>query len=210
MGADARPSRAVHRCRVVGADSRRARAEPEQAENGGGLGRSAGAGPAPVHTAPSVVHHVVFVAGLAWQGPGDACPLVRLSRCVAGREAICSRVRAHRIERLIESEVLGNHHGRGRWTRLNGRRSERQPASAGRYGAKRRVRVAEAVPARRSPHGTAHRWEVRVRYRDSTRRQRWQTAKGDTKADAKAERAGILARLHRGERIERSSRTGAR
>ena len=46
-------------------------------------------------------------------------------------------------------------------------------------------------------------------YRDSTRRQRWQTANGDTKADAKAERVEILARLHRGERIERSSRTVA-
>ena len=44
-------------------------------------------------------------------------------------------------------------------------------------------------------------------YRDSTRRQRWQTAKRDTKADAKAEGAEMLARLHRGERVERSSRT---
>jgi hypothetical protein len=44
-------------------------------------------------------------------------------------------------------------------------------------------------------------------YMDSARRQRWQTAKGDTKADAKAERAEMLARLHRGERVERSSRT---
>ena len=42
---------------------------------------------------------------------------------------------------------------------------------------------------------------------DSARRLRWQTAKGDTKADAKAERAEMLARLHRGERVERSNRT---
>ena len=34
-------------------------------------------------------------------------------------------------------------------------------------------------------------------YMDSTGRQRWQTAKGDTKAEAKAERAEMLARLHR-------------
>src|SRR5438093_12080500 len=32
-----------------------------------------------------------------------------------------------------------------------------------------------------------------------------QTAKGDTKADAKAERAEMVARLYRGERVERSS-----
>ena len=44
-------------------------------------------------------------------------------------------------------------------------------------------------------------------YRDSAGRQRWQTAKGDTRADAKAERAEMVARLHRGERVERSSRT---
>jgi hypothetical protein len=40
-------------------------------------------------------------------------------------------------------------------------------------------------------------------YQDSAGRQRWQTANGDTKA----ERAEMLARLHRGERVERSSRT---
>ena len=44
-------------------------------------------------------------------------------------------------------------------------------------------------------------------YQDSTRRQRWQTAKGNTKGDTKAERAEMVARLHRGERVERSSRT---
>jgi integrase len=44
-------------------------------------------------------------------------------------------------------------------------------------------------------------------YMDSAGRQRWQTVKGDTKADAKAERAEMVARLHRGERVERSSRT---
>src|SRR5206468_10658410 len=35
----------------------------------------------------------------------------------------------------------------------------------------------------------------------------WQTAKGDTLADAKAERAEVVARLHRGERVERTKRT---
>ena len=44
-------------------------------------------------------------------------------------------------------------------------------------------------------------------FRDSTHRQPWQTAKGDTLADAKAERAEMVARLRRGERVERSSRT---
>src|SRR5437667_2286413 len=44
-------------------------------------------------------------------------------------------------------------------------------------------------------------------FRDSTHRQRWQTAKGDTLADAKAERAEVVARLHRGERVERTKRT---
>src|SRR6266436_4243537 len=34
-----------------------------------------------------------------------------------------------------------------------------------------------------------------------------ETAKGDTKADAKAERAEMVARLHRGERVERTNRT---
>ena len=34
-----------------------------------------------------------------------------------------------------------------------------------------------------------------------------QTTKGDTKANAKAERGQMVARLHRGERVERSSRT---
>ena len=44
-------------------------------------------------------------------------------------------------------------------------------------------------------------------YRDATGRQVWQTAKGDTKADAKAERAELLARMHKGERVERTTLT---
>src|SRR5437016_13067208 len=44
-------------------------------------------------------------------------------------------------------------------------------------------------------------------YRDATGRQVWETAKGSTKADAKAERAELLARMHRGERVERTTLT---
>lgn len=44
-------------------------------------------------------------------------------------------------------------------------------------------------------------------YRDATGRQVWQIAKGDTRADAKAERAGLLARMHNGQRFERTSLT---
>ena len=44
-------------------------------------------------------------------------------------------------------------------------------------------------------------------FRDATGRQVWQTAKGDTRADAKAERAEVLARMHKGERVERTTMT---
>ncbi|MDP9223630.1 MAG: hypothetical protein M3P18_07190 [Actinomycetota bacterium] len=43
-------------------------------------------------------------------------------------------------------------------------------------------------------------------YHEATGRQIWQTAKGDTKPDAKAERAELLAQ-HRGERVERTTLT---
>jgi integrase len=46
-------------------------------------------------------------------------------------------------------------------------------------------------------------------YRDATKRQIWQTAKGTTKADAKAERAAMVARLRLGERVERTNLTVA-
>jgi len=46
-------------------------------------------------------------------------------------------------------------------------------------------------------------------YRDSTGRQVWQTAKGDTPAAAKGERAEILARLRLGHRVERTQLTVA-
>jgi hypothetical protein len=44
-------------------------------------------------------------------------------------------------------------------------------------------------------------------YRDAAGRQVWQTANGDTKADAKAERAELLVRMHKGERVERTTLT---
>src|SRR5712692_9464876 len=72
----------------------------------------------------------------------------------------------------------------------------------------RRVRVAESVYQRiDADTGQAVPGKFEFIYLDSAGRQRWQTAKGDTKADAKAERAEMVARLHRGERVERSSRT---
>jgi integrase len=68
----------------------------------------------------------------------------------------------------------------------------------------RRVRVAESVYQRVDPDtGQPIPGKFEFIYRDSAGRQRWQTAKGD----AKAERAEMIARLHRGERVERSSRT---
>jgi len=42
-------------------------------------------------------------------------------------------------------------------------------------------------------------------YRDATGLQVWQTARVETKADAKAERAELLARMHKGERVERTA-----
>jgi len=72
----------------------------------------------------------------------------------------------------------------------------------------RRVRVAEAVYQRIDRHtGEPVPGKFEFTYRDATRRQVWPTAKGDTKAAAKAERADMVARLHRGERVERTSRT---
>src|SRR4051812_1517143 len=72
----------------------------------------------------------------------------------------------------------------------------------------RRVRVAEAVYQRVDPAtGKPAAGKYEFTYRDATGRQVWQTAKGDTKADAKAERAELLARMHKGERVERTTLT---
>jgi len=72
----------------------------------------------------------------------------------------------------------------------------------------RRIRLAECT-YQRIDHRTGERvpGKFEFTFRDSTRRQRWQTAKGDTLAAAKAERAEMVARLHRGERVERTKRT---
>jgi integrase len=70
------------------------------------------------------------------------------------------------------------------------------------------VRVAEAVYQRIDRHtGQTVSGKYEFTYRDATGRQVWQTASGDTKADAKAERAELLARMHKGERVERTNLT---
>jgi integrase len=71
----------------------------------------------------------------------------------------------------------------------------------------RRIRVAKGV-YRRLDRRTGKRvpGKFEFTYRDAGR-QRWQTATGETKADAKAERAELKARLHRGERVERTNLT---
>jgi hypothetical protein len=72
------------------------------------------------------------------------------------------------------------------------------------------MRVAEAVYQRvdrKSGQPVPGKYEFT--YRDATGRQVWQTAKGETKAAAKAERAETIARLYRGGRIERTELTVA-
>ena len=74
----------------------------------------------------------------------------------------------------------------------------------------RRVRVAEAVYQRVNQQtGLPIPGKYEFTYRDATRRQIWQTAKGTTKADAKAERADLVARLRLGHRVERTNLTVA-
>src|SRR5712691_3593878 len=72
----------------------------------------------------------------------------------------------------------------------------------------RRVRVAEGIYQRIDRHtGNPVPGKYEFTYRDATGRQVWQTARGDTKADAKAERGDLLARMHKGERVERTALT---
>src|SRR5690349_10965770 len=74
-----------------------------------------------------------------------------------------------------------------------------QDAGPTRRSPPRRIRVAESVYQRvdkRTGKPVPGRYEYT--YRDATGRQIWQTAKGETKADAKAERAELLARMHKG------------
>jgi len=70
------------------------------------------------------------------------------------------------------------------------------------------VRVAERVYQRVDRDtGKLVAGKYEFTYRDATGRQVWQTTKGETKADARAERAELLARMHRGERVERTTLT---
>src|SRR4051795_4635537 len=87
--------------------------------------------------------------------------------------------------------------------------SQDRPAAApGRRPHPRRVRVAESVYQRVDRDtGKPVAGKYEFTYRDATGRQVWQTAKGETKADAKAERGELLARMHRGERVERTALT---
>src|SRR2546423_4293578 len=87
--------------------------------------------------------------------------------------------------------------------------SQDRPAAApGRRPHPRRVRVAESVYQRIDREsGKPVPGKYEFTYRDATGRQVWQTSKGDTKADAKAERAELLPRMHKGERVERTSMT---
>src|SRR5438105_1410396 len=72
----------------------------------------------------------------------------------------------------------------------------------------RRVRVAEGVYQRIAPRtGLPVPGRFEFTYRDATRRQIWQTAKGGTRADAKTERAEMLARMRLGQRVERTRLT---
>ncbi len=72
----------------------------------------------------------------------------------------------------------------------------------------RRVRVAQGVYQRINRRtGKPVEGKFEYTYRDATGRQVWQTAAGITRADAKAERAETVARMHRGERVERTNLT---
>ena len=85
---------------------------------------------------------------------------------------------------------------------------DRPRAGGARRAHPRRVRVAEGVYQRidrKTGQPVAGKYEFT--YRDATGRQVWQTASGDTKADAKAERGELLARMHKGERVERTNLT---
>jgi integrase len=70
------------------------------------------------------------------------------------------------------------------------------------------VRAAEGVYQRiNRKTGEPVEGKFEFTYRDVTGRQVWQTAKGGTRADAKAERAETFARMHRGQRVERTNLT---
>src|SRR5437763_16711174 len=85
---------------------------------------------------------------------------------------------------------------------------DRPVAEPGRRPHPRRVRVAESVYQRVDREsGKPVTGKYEFTYRDATGRQVWQTVKGTSKADAKAERAEVLTRMHKGERVERMTLT---
>jgi integrase len=85
---------------------------------------------------------------------------------------------------------------------------DRDRAAGRRRPHPRRVRVAESVYQRIDKDtGKPVPAKYEFTYRDATGRQVWQTATADTKADAKAERAALIVRMHGGERVERTGRT---
>jgi len=75
-------------------------------------------------------------------------------------------------------------------------------------GCPRRVRVAERVYQCVDRHtGKPVAGKYEFSYRDATGRQVWQTAKGSTRADAGAERAELLARMHQWRASRRTTLT---
>jgi integrase len=68
----------------------------------------------------------------------------------------------------------------------------------------RRVRVERGIYKRQTPSGVAYEFT----YTDSTGRQRWQAVRGGLR-DARRERADVVARLGRGERVAPTRRTFA-
>ena len=70
------------------------------------------------------------------------------------------------------------------------------------------MRVAERVYQRVDRHtGKPVAGKYEFSYRDATGRQVWQTAKGSTRADAGAERAELLARMHQWRASRRTTLT---
>jgi hypothetical protein len=85
---------------------------------------------------------------------------------------------------------------------------DRDRAAGRRRPHPRRVRVAESDYQRIDKDtGKPVTGKYEFTYRDASGRQIWQTANGDTKADAKAERAALVARMHNGGRVEHTGLT---
>src|SRR5437763_17140222 len=85
---------------------------------------------------------------------------------------------------------------------------DRREAVGRRRPPPRRVRVAERVYQCVDRHtGKPVAGKYEFSYRDATGRQVWQTAKGSTRADAGAERAELLARMHQWRASRRTTLT---